>query len=446
MRNIILTTLIAAILAIATFNNFSDSTNIMYKGVKPSTNVLFKKWMIKYGKTYRTPSEFDYRLRLFQKKRVEVRNLNKAHPSATFILNLFSDMNDSEFKATYGTAIFDEERLSDPKQQKLAPNQVPVQVQQNEVSEPKGRSLKGQDAGRNLGLVYNPSTYHQYYMGLAATAITWNDYLNKPEHAMSNQKTYSDHIQRGLTELIVTAPLAPGYSTIRDTEYSPLLTKLPVLDLTPTATVPTDYIATFQRPVGQQKCGDCWAWAAKHQIQDRLSGAIEVETDQMVYCSSQGSCTGGASNWALFTVLKFGVRILHQPTTKRCINIYGRKNLLINGMNQPLKVYINRNNQPYYLKKALILTRSFTVGISSSAVASYAGGIYPVTGNPKCNAPSDHAVHLYGYVGHNYWLVRNSWGQAWGEKGIIRLKMAHDLYTINTHPLCGQTKFSIAMA
>jgi len=36
----------------------------------------------------------------------------------------------------------------------------------------------------------------------------------------------------------------------------------------------------------------------------------------------------------------------------------------------------------------------------------------------------DHCVHLTGYgveTGTQYWLVKNSWGQTWGEKGYIRL-------------------------
>ena len=51
----------------------------------------------------------------------------------------------------------------------------------------------------------------------------------------------------------------------------------------------------------------------------------------------------------------------------------------------------------------------------------YEEGVY----SSACGSTIDHAVGLVGYGtdnGEDYWLVRNSWGSGWGEKGYIRIK------------------------
>lgn len=52
---------------------------------------------------------------------------------------------------------------------------------------------------------------------------------------------------------------------------------------------------------------------------------------------------------------------------------------------------------------------------------SYAGGVYTGT----CGPTENHAVAIVGYgVSENdqkYWLIKNSWGQGWGERGYMRL-------------------------
>lgn len=73
----------------------------------------------------------------------------------------------------------------------------------------------------------------------------------------------------------------------------------------------------------------------------------------------------------------------------------------------------------------------FTAGIGPISVAinadymqNYAGGIF---NNFQCKgdrAHLNHGVLAIGYGranNHDYWLVKNSWGTTWGEKGYIRM-------------------------
>lgn len=56
----------------------------------------------------------------------------------------------------------------------------------------------------------------------------------------------------------------------------------------------------------------------------------------------------------------------------------------------------------------------------------------------------DHAVTAVGYGtenGQEYFLVRNSWGQWWGEQGYVRIAVSsgYGACGINRHPVYGFT-------
>jgi C1A family cysteine protease len=51
----------------------------------------------------------------------------------------------------------------------------------------------------------------------------------------------------------------------------------------------------------------------------------------------------------------------------------------------------------------------------------YQGGVLDI---PNCGNTPTHAVLLVGYGtegGKDYWLLKNSWGESWGEKGFFRM-------------------------
>merc|ERR1719195_1181684 len=61
--------------------------------------------------------------------------------------------------------------------------------------------------------------------------------------------------------------------------------------------------------------------------------------------------------------------------------------------------------------------------------------------DPTCHrdAPTNHAVLLVGYGkdewGYHYWVVKNSWGQNWGENGYAKVT-SHSEYD------CGISSFA----
>jgi C1A family cysteine protease len=82
---------------------------------------------------------------------------------------------------------------------------------------------------------------------------------------------------------------------------------------------------------------------------------------------------------------------------------------------------VPRNSEDSLLKA--VANQPVSVGIDiSGMIRFYSSGIF--TG--ECGTKPDHAVTIVGYGtsndGTKYWLVKNSWGTEWGEKGYIRMK------------------------
>ena len=65
---------------------------------------------------------------------------------------------------------------------------------------------------------------------------------------------------------------------------------------------------------------------------------------------------------------------------------------------------------------------------------SYSGGILD---SADCGTTLDHAVEIVGYGsenGQDYWNVRNSWADSWGEQGYVRIKKTS---SVNDIGICG---------
>jgi C1A family cysteine protease len=78
-------------------------------------------------------------------------------------------------------------------------------------------------------------------------------------------------------------------------------------------------------------------------------------------------------------------------------------------------------NDPTQLKAALVLGPvSVAIEADQFAFQAYSGGII----TSKCGTKLNHAVLAVGYGTENgieYFLVKNSWGASWGDKGYAKI-------------------------
>jgi len=176
----------------------------------------------------------------------------------------------------------------------------------------------------------------------------------------------------------------------------------------------------------QGSCGSCWAFAAVGQLEGHLriyDGRIEdLSEQQIIDCNTWGAgCNGGWVGAAYEIFQNPGaVRescIPYQaadgfPCKQDQCQVIGR----ISGHQ-----YIPNNINS--LKQALLDGPVATAMTVVDNFYYYTGGCYET----DTNDPTNHAVLLVGWddnacAGQGAWIVKNSWGENWGENGFFYIK------------------------
>jgi len=178
----------------------------------------------------------------------------------------------------------------------------------------------------------------------------------------------------------------------------------------------------------QGQCGSCWAFGTVGALEGQLAivnGLIgNCAEQQLVSCDSTfNGCGGGGP--AFDYIQNNGENGLDTtasyPYTARDDSCDTEKTKDGQGVCAVIKGSSEAPRGEEELKEVVGNIGPITIGInaSPSSFGRYSGGVYDDDSCVKTGG--NHMVTAVGYdTAENYWIVKNSWGNSWGEEGYVR--------------------------
>ncbi|XP_063690221.1 cathepsin F-like [Bolinopsis microptera] len=177
----------------------------------------------------------------------------------------------------------------------------------------------------------------------------------------------------------------------------------------------------------QGQCGSCWAFSTTGNIEGRWAikngTLVSLSEQELVDCDKVDlGCNGGLPFQAYAEIMRLGGLETEEdyPYTGRggackfdgskvAVDITGREKVSTD--EKKIAAYVAANGP-------------VSIGLNAAAMQFYTGGVsHPLSF--LCEPSGiDHGVVIVGYgteSGKDYWLIKNSWGATWGEKGYYKL-------------------------
>jgi len=184
----------------------------------------------------------------------------------------------------------------------------------------------------------------------------------------------------------------------------------------------------------QGSCGSCWAFGSSEELADRIcieTGEVVLLSPQyMVNCYSQlYGCQGGFTDISHQDMIDIGVPLescvpykgVASECKKKCDDGSVMKKYKLREMHDMYKAFdvdtTVRAIQTEIMNHGPVV---ITLHVFDD-FPGYATGIYS---RSSSNYIGDHIVKIIGWgeqTGTPYWIIANSWGESWGEKGFFRM-------------------------
>ncbi|GAB1302047.1 Cathepsin W [Apodemus speciosus] len=213
-------------------------------------------------------------------------------------------------------------------------------------------------------------------------------------------------------------------------------------------------------PSTQEKCACCWAMAAADNIQAlwriKHRRSVDVSVQELLDCDRCGNgCNGGFVWDAYVTVLNYSGLASEEDypfqghqKPRRCLADKYKKVAWIQDFTM-----LPRNEQA--IARYLAVHGPITVTINKELLQHYQKGVIKATPSSCDPWHVDHSVLLVGFgkekrgmqtgtvLSHSrkprrstpFWILRNSWGDGWGEKGYFRLYRGNNTCGITKYPV-----------
>ena len=187
----------------------------------------------------------------------------------------------------------------------------------------------------------------------------------------------------------------------------------------------------FVTPVKNQgACGSCWSFSATGSLEGqhfrKTRELVSLSEQNLIDCSrsyGNNGCDGGMMDYAFAYIKNNGGLDTESDYPYLADQSACRYEATESGANLRDWVDIGSENETQLLLAvASVGPISVAIDASESSFQLYSSGVYS---QPECSTTKlDHGVLVVGYgveAGQEYWLVKNSWGESWGEKGYIKM-------------------------
>jgi len=181
----------------------------------------------------------------------------------------------------------------------------------------------------------------------------------------------------------------------------------------------------------QAQCGSCWAFSTTGSMEGAnflaTGKLVSLSEQQLVSCDKvdQG-CNGGAmDNGFQYVINNGGINTEENYGYTSGGGVTGTCNTL----KEKTKVvtidsYTDVTQNSESALQAAVQGRPVSVAVDAQTWQFYGGGLFNGLFG-YCGTSLDHGVLLVGMTSGSsgYYIVKNSWGESWGESGYIRLPL-----------------------